>query len=69
MGGDVGGGDIPSLITVNGEPACVRCEAIARALGRAGVAYRYVDLNLDAEALASVQGLGYRSAPALVARS
>jgi glutaredoxin-like protein NrdH len=54
-------------ITVYSKPACVQCNATTRALDRQGVAYQLIDISLDDEAYATVQGLGYRQVPVVVA--
>ena len=54
------------MITLYTKPACVQCNATKRALDRAGLPYREVDLAEDAEAMAYIQGLGYRQAPVVV---
>ena len=51
------------MITVYTNPACVQCDATKRALDKARLAYRTVDLSQDAEALAKVTAWGYRQAP------
>lgn len=48
------------------KPACVQCDATARALTAAGIDYDYVDLTEDPAAMTLVQGLGYRQAPVVV---
>ncbi len=55
------------MITLYTKPACVQCDATKRALDRAGLTYREVDLAEDADAMAYVQGLGYRQAPVVIA--
>lgn len=50
-------------ITVYSKPACVQCTATTRALDRQGLDYRIVDVSVDDEAFATVQGLGYRQVP------
>lgn len=54
-------------ITVYSKPACVQCTATTRALDRQGIHYRVVDVSVDAEAYAIVQGMGYRQVPVVVA--
>ncbi|MBO9101309.1 MULTISPECIES: glutaredoxin-like protein NrdH [unclassified Rhizobium] len=54
-------------ITVYSKPACVQCTATTRALDRQGLDYRIVDVSVDDEAFATVQGLGYRQVPVVVA--
>jgi glutaredoxin-like protein NrdH len=53
-------------ITVYSKPACVQCTATTRALDRQGIIYSVVDVSEDAEAVALVQGLGYRQVPVVV---
>ncbi len=54
-------------ITVYSKPACVQCNATTRALDRQGLDYRVVDISVDDDAYATVQGLGYRQVPVVVA--
>jgi glutaredoxin-like protein NrdH len=54
-------------ITVYSKPACVQCTATTRALDRQGLDYRIIDISLDDAAYATVQGLGYRQVPVVVA--
>lgn len=54
-------------ITVYSKPACVQCTATTRALDRQGLDYRIIDISVDDEAFATVQGLGYRQVPVVVA--
>ena len=46
-------------ITVYSKPNCVQCSATYRALDKAGLVYRTVDVALDVEALEQVRTLGY----------
>ena len=46
-------------ITVYSKPNCVQCSATYRALDKAGLVYRTVDVALDVEALEQVRALGY----------
>lgn len=55
------------MITVYTKPNCVQCTATKRALSKAGVTYREVDLTVDAAALAHLKALGYAQAPVVVA--
>jgi len=55
------------MITVYTKPNCVQCTATKRALSKAGVTYREVDLTVDANALAHLKALGYAQAPVVVA--
>ena len=54
-------------ITVYSKPNCVQCSATYRALDKAGLVYRTVDIALDVEALEQVRALGYAQAPVVVA--
>ncbi len=54
-------------ITVYTKPSCVQCNATKRALAKAGLEYAEVDLEQDAEAMASVKALGYQQAPVIMA--
>ena len=54
-------------ITVYSKPACVQCTATTRALDRQGLDYTVVDVSEDADAVALVQGLGYRQVPVVIA--
>ena len=54
-------------ITVYSKPNCVQCSATYRALDKAGLVYRTVDVALDVEALEQVRALGYAQAPVVMA--
>ncbi|HEY0122965.1 MAG TPA: glutaredoxin-like protein NrdH [Rhizobium sp.] len=54
-------------IIVYSKPACVQCTATTRALDRQGLDYRVVDISTDDAALATVESLGYRQVPVVVA--
>lgn len=53
-------------VTVYSKPACVQCNATARALDKKGVAYTVVDMSQDADALERVRALGYMQAPVVM---
>jgi glutaredoxin-like protein NrdH len=53
-------------ITVYTKPACVQCNAVFRALDKAGIEYRKVDISTDSEAREYVMALGYLQAPVVV---
>lgn len=55
------------MITVYTKPACVQCNATYKALDKAGVEYRVVDISEDADARDYVMALGYLQAPVVVA--
>ncbi len=54
-------------ITVYSKPACVQCTATTRALDSAGLSYDVIDLTQNEDALATVEELGYRQVPVVVA--
>ncbi|MBS4100310.1 glutaredoxin-like protein NrdH [Tsukamurella paurometabola] len=54
-------------ITVYTKPACVQCNATYKALDKAGLEYRVVDITEDADARDYVMALGYLQAPVVVA--
>lgn len=54
-------------VTVYTKPACVQCKATYRALDKAGVAYRVVDISEEPDARDYVMALGYLQAPVVVA--
>lgn len=55
--------------TVYTRPGCVQCNATFRALNKAGVDYRTIDVSDDAAALEHVRGLGYMQAPVVETES
>lgn len=54
-------------VTVYSKPACVQCTATTRALEQRGVDYNVIDLTQDDDALETVQSLGYRQVPVVIA--
>lgn len=56
-----------STITVYTKPACVQCNAVFRALDKAGIDYDIIDLSADSEARDYVMSLGYLQAPVVYA--
>jgi glutaredoxin-like protein NrdH len=56
-----------NAITVYTKPACVQCKAVFRALDKARIDYRPVDISADAEARDFVMSLGYLQAPVVYA--
>lgn len=56
-------------MTVYSHPKCVQCEQTKKVLAGLGVEFDEVDVSEDMEALAFVKGLGYLSAPVVVAGS
>lgn len=55
-------------ITVYSKPTCVQCTATYRALDeKRGIKYTVVDVSEDPEALELVRGLGYLTAPVIIA--
>jgi glutaredoxin-like protein NrdH len=53
-------------ITVYTKRACVQCNATRKALDKAGIDYRIVDITENAEAYEYVRALGYLQAPVVV---
>jgi glutaredoxin-like protein NrdH len=56
-----------TAITVYTKPGCPRCRATVRALARAHLSYRLVDLSGDDAARDYLLSLGYPSAPVALA--
>ncbi|NTY62616.1 glutaredoxin-like protein NrdH [Mycolicibacterium sphagni] len=56
-----------STLTVYTKPACVQCNATYKALDKAGIAYKKVDISTDPQAREYVLSLGYLQAPVVVA--
>lgn len=54
-------------ITVYTTPTCVQCESTKKFLDKNEIAYDVVDLTEDDAALEMVKGLGYASAPVVIA--
>ncbi len=54
-------------ITVYTKPACVQCNATYKALDKARLTYRVVDITEDSDARDYVMALGYLQAPVVVA--
>jgi glutaredoxin-like protein NrdH len=54
------------MVTLYSKPACVQCTATKKSLDNKGIAYRYVDVTTDDEALETVKALGYQAAPVVV---
>lgn len=55
------------MITLYSKPKCVQCDATKRALDKQGTPYTLIDVTQDAEGRATVERLGYRSVPVVVA--
>ena len=55
------------MITVFTLPECVQCDSTKKYLDKNNVDYYVVDLSEDDEAREYVSGLGYKSAPVVVA--
>lgn len=53
-------------VTVYTKPACVQCDATARALRKAGIPFATVDLTEDPAALELVKKMGHQQAPVVV---
>lgn len=56
-----------SLVTIYSKPGCVQCNATYRKADQLGIDYTVVDISEDHEAREYVLGLGYQSAPVVVA--
>lgn len=54
-------------VTVYSTPSCVQCNFTYKALDKHGIEYSVVDVTQDAEALAMIKGMGYGSAPVVIA--
>lgn len=54
-------------IEIYSKPSCVQCTATYRALDKQGIAYTVIDLTEDSSARQTVEGLGYRQLPVVVA--
>ncbi|MBD3894930.1 glutaredoxin-like protein NrdH [Halomonas sp. ML-15] len=54
-------------IEIYSKPACVQCTATYRALDKQGLDYEVIDLSQDPAARETVEGLGYRQLPVVVA--
>jgi glutaredoxin-like protein NrdH len=54
-------------VTVYTLPSCVQCEQTKKTLNKSGVSYEVVDLSQNEDAYEMVKGLGYQSAPVVVA--
>lgn len=55
------------MVTVYTLPACVQCESTKKFLKKNDVPFEVVDLSQDESAMSLVKGLGYQSAPVVVA--
>lgn len=54
------------MITVYSQPGCQPCNATKRALDRAGLDFREVDVTASPESLSYVKSLGYAATPVVV---
>ena len=54
-------------IEIYSKPACVQCTATYRAMDKQGLDYEAIDLSQDPSARETVEGLGYRQLPVVVA--
>lgn len=54
-------------VTVYSKPRCVQCDATKRALNKAGITYKLVDITEDAAARERIMSLGYLQAPVVIA--
>lgn len=53
-------------VTVFSKPACVQCNSTYRALDKKGIAYKTVDMSVDADALDKMKELGFMQAPVVM---
>lgn len=53
-------------ITVYTKPDCVQCNGVFRALKKAEIDYRPIDVSTDPEAFDHIMSLGYRQVPVVV---
>lgn len=54
-------------LTIYSKPGCVQCNATYRKADQLGLDYTVVDISEDTEARDYVLGLGFQSAPVVVA--
>jgi glutaredoxin-like protein NrdH len=54
-------------VTVYTTPSCIQCESTKKMLTKNEIEFNVVDLSEDEAALEMVRGLGYASAPVVVA--
>jgi len=54
-------------IIVYSKPQCVQCTATVKALDTKGIPYQVIDLTKNTSAMTTVQSMGYRQAPVVVA--
>ena len=54
-------------VTLYSKPSCVGCQATKRQFAKLGIEYTEIDISVDAQAREYVMGLGYLSAPVVVA--
>lgn len=55
-------------VTVYGKTICNQCDMTKRIFDREGVAYEYINMEEDADAMTFVKDLGYLQAPVVIAR-
>jgi glutaredoxin-like protein NrdH len=60
-------GEILMKVTIYTTPNCVQCNQTKRVFTAENVPFDTVDLSEDAEAMEMVKGLGYTSAPVVIA--
>ena len=54
-------------VIVYSKPSCVQCTATYRALDQKGIVYEVIDISDNSAAHQTVQDLGYRQIPVVVA--
>ncbi len=59
--------DLRMDVIVYSKPQCVQCTATVKALSTKGITHKVVDLTQDDSAMTTIQSLGYRQVPVVVA--
>lgn len=53
------------MITVYTSPACIQCTMTKKALDRAGIAYREIDVQADTTAADQLRAAGHQALPVI----
>jgi glutaredoxin-like protein NrdH len=61
--------DSQSTSTIYSAPNCMQCVATKREFDKRGLSYSLVDVSVDDSAREMLAGMGYRSAPVVIAAS
>lgn len=56
-----------NMVTIYSQPGCNPCRMTKKALNRAGVDYKDVDVTTDEAALTYIKNLGYQAVPVIEA--